>query len=230
MSESETIEDGVEGPDVHGAGRAPVGWTGRVHLGGLGGRSRQIGSGGGTFEGYDGEYCGDRVECSAFPGDAELEAREGCGLSEEGPTRGAFRTRPQAAVGERGTMEVGRSGITHGALKLRTCSRMRPLFTTRRRGEQCEPNRFTVTWPLRCSWDYEQRALDIGLFISGHGRHGGRTPRRLRLRRMERGQHGEAAIQGSTGRNVLPPLLDDRPDSRTIGQAEVATVGDRVTP
>ena len=49
-----------------------------------------------------------------------------------------------------------------------------------------------------------QRALDIGLFINGHGRHGGRTTRRLGLRGMERRQHGEVAIQGSTGRNVLP--------------------------
>ena len=45
-----------------------------------------------------------------------------------------------------------------------------------------------------------QRALDIGLFINCHG---GRTSRPPTAAGDERGQHGEVAIQGSTGRNVL---------------------------
>ena len=73
-----------------------------------------------------------------------------------------------------------------------------------------------------------QRARDIGLYISGHGRHGGRTTRRLRLRGWSVGRMVNWRYKAQQG-TMCCPCVGRWSDGRRIGQAEVATVGGRVT-
>ncbi len=72
----------------------------------------------------------------------------------------------QGEIAKRGTIDVLRNGIKHGALHLGlfygTPSAHNPDAQAR-----FEQNRFTVTRQLRYSRDDAQRALDIGLFING---------------------------------------------------------------
>ena len=130
--------------------------------GGYGG----VGWSGGNFHDYDREYCVDLMQLGAFLRDTQPEAAEALALSENGPTRRAFLTRLQGEVIKRGTIEVLRNGLKHGALHLDlfygTPSAHNPPAQ-----ERFEQNRFTVTRQLRYSRDEAQRALDIGLFING---------------------------------------------------------------
>ena len=87
-------------------------------------------------------------------------------LSEDGPTRRAFLTRLQGEIAKRGTIEVLRNGIKHGALHLDLLYGTPSAHNAQAR-ERFEQNRFTVTRQLRYSRDEAQRALDIGLFING---------------------------------------------------------------
>ena len=138
--------------------RAP--WP--IRLPGYGG----VGWSGGNFHDYEREYCVDLVQLAAFLRATQPEAAEALALSEDGPTRRAFLTRLQGEIAKRGTIEVLRNGIKHGALHLDlfygTPSAHNPPAQ-----ERFEQNRFTVTRQLRYSRDEEQRALDIGLFING---------------------------------------------------------------
>ena len=125
-----------------------------------------VGWSGGNFHDYDREYGVDLVQLAAFLRATQPEAAEALALSEDGPTRRAFLTRLQGEVIKRGTIDVLRNGIKHGALHL-------DLFYGTPSGhnpqaqERFEQNRFTVTRQLRYSRDEAQRALDIGLFING---------------------------------------------------------------
>ena len=125
-----------------------------------------VGWSGGNFHDYDREYCVDLVQLEAFLRATQPEVAEALALSEDGPTRRAFLTRLQGEISRRGTIEVLRSGIKHGALHLHlfygTPSEHNPQAQ-----ERFEQNLFTVTRQLRYSRDDAQRALDIGLFING---------------------------------------------------------------
>ena len=125
-----------------------------------------VGWSGGNFHDYDREYCIDLVQLSAFLRATQPEAAEALALSEDGPTRRAFLTRLQGEVIKRGTIEVLRNGIKHGALHLDLFYGT-PSAENPQAQERFEQNRFTVTRQLRYSRDEAQRALDIGLFING---------------------------------------------------------------
>ena len=120
----------------------------------------------GNHRDYDREYCVDLAQLAAFLHDTQPETVEALALDEDGPTRRKFLARLQGEISKRGTIEVLRHGIRHGALDL-------DLFygTPSPGNEQAEArfkqNRFTVTRQLRYSRDESQRALDIGLFING---------------------------------------------------------------
>ena len=120
----------------------------------------------GNFHDYDREYCIDLVQLAAFLRDTQPEAAEALALSEDGPTRRAFLTRLQGEVIKRGTIDVLRNGIKHGALHLDLFYGT-PSAHNPQAQERFEQNRFTVTRQLRYSRDEAQRALDIGLFING---------------------------------------------------------------
>ena len=125
-----------------------------------------VGWSGGNFHDYDREYCVDLVQLSAFLRATQLEAAESLGLSEDGPTRRTFLARLQGEISKRGTIDVLRHGIKHGAHDLALFYGT-PSAGNEKATERFEQNRFTVTRQLRYSRDETQRALDIGLFING---------------------------------------------------------------
>ena len=121
---------------------------------------------GGSPHDYDREFCVDRIQLAAFLHATQPEAAESLALHEDGPTRRKFLARLQGEISKRGTIDVLRHGIKHGAHDLElfygTASAGNPQAQ-----ERFEQNRFTVVRQLRYSRDDTQRALDIGLFING---------------------------------------------------------------
>ena len=94
------------------------------------------------------------------------DAAEPLALDEDGPTRRTFLARLQGEIAKRGTIDVLRHGVRHGAHDLDL------FYGTPSPGnvqaqQRFEQNRFTVVRQLRYSRDDTQRALDIGLFING---------------------------------------------------------------
>ena len=87
-------------------------------------------------------------------------------LSDDGPTRRKFLARLQGEVTKRGTIDVLRHGIRHGAHNLDLFYGT-PSEANERAKERFEQNRFTVTRQLRYSREEAQRSLDIALFING---------------------------------------------------------------
>ena len=121
---------------------------------------------GGNPHDYDREYCVDLVQLEAFLCVTQPEVVESLGLSEDGPTRRRFLARLQGEISKRGTIDVLRHGIKHGAYDLDLFYGM-PSAWNEKAKERFELNRFSVTRQLRYSRDETQRALDIGLFING---------------------------------------------------------------
>ena len=121
---------------------------------------------GGNYHDYDREYCVDLAQLSAFLRATQPEAAESLGLSEAGPTRRRFLARLQGEISKRGTIDVLRRGIRHGAHDLDLFYGT-PSAHNPEAQERFRQNRFTVTRQLRYSRDETQRALDIGLFING---------------------------------------------------------------
>ena len=140
----------------------PVSETAAVPPAGYGG----VGWSGGSFHDYDREYCVDLVQLAAFLRTTQPEAVESLGLSEDSPTRRKFLTRLQGEINKRGTIDVLRHGIRHGAHNLELFYGT-PSPENEQAKERFEQNRFTVTRQLRYSRDETQRALDIALFING---------------------------------------------------------------
>ena len=115
---------------------------------------------------YDREHCVDLVQLSTFLGATQPETAESLALSENGPTRRKFLARLQGEITKRGTIDVLRHGIRHGAHEVDLFYGT-PSAENEQAKERFEQNRFTVTRQLRYSRDETQRALDIGLFING---------------------------------------------------------------
>ena len=121
---------------------------------------------GGNYHDYDREYCVDLAQLSAFLRATQPEAAESLALSEAGPTRRRFLARLQGEISKRGTIDVLRHGIRHGAHDLDLFYGT-PSADNPEAQERFRQNRFTVTRQLRYSRDETQRALDIGLFVNG---------------------------------------------------------------
>ena len=115
---------------------------------------------------YDREFCVDRVQLAAFLRATQPDAAEALALDEDGPTRRKFLARIQGAISKRGTIDVLRHGVKHGAHDLDLFYGT-PSAANVQAQERFAQNRFTVTRQLRYSRDETQRALDIGLFING---------------------------------------------------------------
>jgi len=115
---------------------------------------------------YDREYCVDLVQLSAFLSKTQPDISETLSLHEDGPTRRKFLSRLQGEVSKRGTIDILRNGIRHGAHDI-------DLFYGTPSGgndkaiELFDQNRFSVSRQLRYSRDETQLALDMGLFING---------------------------------------------------------------
>ena len=115
---------------------------------------------------YDREFCVDRVQLAGFLQDTQPEAAESLALDEDGPTRRKVLARLQGEISKRGTIDVLRHGVRHGAHDLDLFYGT-PSAANVQAQERFKQNRFTVTRQLRYSRDETQRALDIGLFING---------------------------------------------------------------
>ena len=135
------------------AGEPPAGYAG-------------AGWAGGNFHDYDREYCVDLAQLSAFLRATQPEVAESLALSEAGPTRRRFLARLQGEISKRGSIDVLRHGIRHGAHDLDLFYGT-PSADNPEAQERFRQNRFTVTRQLRYSRDETQRALDIGLFVNG---------------------------------------------------------------
>ena len=70
---------------------------------------------GGDPNDYDREYCVDLAQLSAFLRETQTEVAEALALGEDGPTRRRFLARLQGEITKRGTIDVLRHGIKHGA-------------------------------------------------------------------------------------------------------------------
>ena len=121
---------------------------------------------GGIPEGYDREYCVDLEQLSTFLHETQREVAEQLDLGREGPTRRKFLSRLQGEISKRGTIDVLRHGIKHGAHHLDLFYGT-PSHGNEKAKERYEANRFSVTRQLRYSRDETQLALDLGLFIDG---------------------------------------------------------------
>ena len=115
---------------------------------------------------YDREFCVDRVQLAEFLRATQPEAADSLALEENGPTRRKVLARLQGEITKRGTIDVLRHGIKHGAHHLELFYGT-PSAGNEQARERFEQNRFTVTRQLRYSRAESQRALDIGLFING---------------------------------------------------------------
>ena len=125
-----------------------------------------IGWSAGSWLDYDREHCVDLVQLSAFLCATRPEVAEAVALREDGPTRRRFLARLQGEITKRGTVDVLRHGIRHGAHEVDLFYGT-PSAGNVQAQKRFEQNRFTVTRQLRYSRDETQRALDIGLFING---------------------------------------------------------------
>ena len=115
---------------------------------------------------YDREHCVDLVQLSAFLRATQPESAESLALTEDGPARRKFLARLQGEISKRGTVDVLRYGIRHGAHEVDLFYGT-PSVGNVQAQKRFEQNRFTVTRQLRYSRDETRRALDIGLFVNG---------------------------------------------------------------
>ena len=115
---------------------------------------------------YDREHCVDLVQLAAFLRDTQLRVSEVLGLEKDGPTRRKFLARLQGEISRRGTIDVLRHGIKHGAHHLDLFYGT-PSPDNPKAQDRYAANRFSVTRQLRYSRDETQLALDLGLFING---------------------------------------------------------------
>jgi len=115
---------------------------------------------------YDRESCVDLAQLSAFLRETQPETAEALDLGQDGPTRRKFLARLQGEISKRGTVDVLRRGIKHGAHHLDLFYGT-PSPGNAKAQARYAANRFSVTRQLRYSRDETQLALDLGLFING---------------------------------------------------------------
>jgi type I restriction enzyme R subunit len=115
---------------------------------------------------YDREYCVDLAQLCAFLRETQPEVAESLALDEDGPTRRKFLARLQGEVSRRGTIDILRNGLKHGAHDFELFYGT-PSPGNEQARERFDANRFSVTRQLRYSRDETQLALDLGLFING---------------------------------------------------------------
>jgi type I restriction enzyme R subunit len=115
---------------------------------------------------YDREYAVDRFELLSFLQDTQPQVFEALELGVEGPARLKFLARLQGEIAKRGTIDVLRNGIKHGAHHVDLFYGT-PSPGNVKAQERYAANRFSVSRQLKYSRDETQRALDMALFING---------------------------------------------------------------
>ncbi len=115
---------------------------------------------------YDREHCVDLVQLRGFIAATQPKLVEALSLETEGPTRLKFLARLQGEISKRGTINVLRHGIEHGARTV-VLFYGTPTPGNAKAVERYANNRFSVTRQLRYSRDQKALALDLALFING---------------------------------------------------------------
>jgi type I restriction enzyme, R subunit len=115
---------------------------------------------------YDRAYAVDLVQLQAFIQATQQPLVEVFDLDQDGPTRRKFLARLQGEITKRGTIDILRHGIKHGAHHVDLFYGM-PTPGNAKAAERFAANRFSVTRQLRYSLDETQLALDLGLFVNG---------------------------------------------------------------
>ena len=120
----------------------------------------------GTPADYDRAYAVDLVQLREFLKATQEPLVEAFDLDNDSPTRRKFLARLQGEITKRGTIDVLRHGIKHGAHHVDLFYGT-PTPGNTKAEERFAANRFSVTRQLRYSQDETQLALDLGLFING---------------------------------------------------------------
>jgi len=115
---------------------------------------------------YDREYCVDLHQLGIFLRATQREVAGALDLDNDSPTRRKFLARLQGEVTRRGTIDVLRHGVKHGAVHVDLFYGT-PTPGNAKAEALNRANRFSVTRQLRYSRDETQRALDLALFING---------------------------------------------------------------
>jgi type I restriction enzyme, R subunit len=120
----------------------------------------------GQAQDYDREFCVDLTQLRIFLSTTQPQVAEALDLEHDSPTRRKFLARLQGEISKRGVIDVLRHGVKDGPHHIDL------FFGTPSPGNEkaqglYEANRFSVTRQLRYSRDETQRALDLGLFITG---------------------------------------------------------------
>ncbi len=131
-------------------------------------RAAMYGAGwiGGNPNDYNREYCVDLAQLSTFLRETQPEIFETLDPARDGPAQRKFLARLQGEINRRGTIDVLRKGIKHGAYHIDL------FYGTPTEGNEkartlYQLNRFSVTRQLRYSLDETQLALDLALFLNG---------------------------------------------------------------
>ena len=120
----------------------------------------------GNHHDYNREYCVDLVQLRTFLKATQPDTAPALRLGEDCPTRRKFLARLQGEVTKRGTIDVLRNGVKHGAHELDLFYGT-PSAHNEAARHRFSQNQFSVTRQLRYSRGDTQRSLDIGLFING---------------------------------------------------------------
>jgi type I restriction enzyme R subunit len=115
---------------------------------------------------FDREHALDLVQLQGFIAATQEHLVEPLALATDGPTRRTFLARLQGEITRRGTIDVLRNGIKHGAHHVDLFYGT-PTPGNDKAAERFARNRFSVTRQLRYSRDETQLALDLALFING---------------------------------------------------------------
>jgi type I restriction enzyme, R subunit len=120
----------------------------------------------GSPSNYDRAYAVDLVQLQAFTQATQQPLVEVFDLDHDGPARRKFLARLQGEITKRGTIDVLRHGLKHGAHHVDLFYGM-PTPGNAKAEERFAANRFSVTRQFRYSLDETQLALDLGLFVNG---------------------------------------------------------------
>jgi type I restriction enzyme R subunit len=115
---------------------------------------------------YDREFAVDIVQLCGFLEATQPLCADALLLGQDGATRRAFLARLQGEIAKRGTIDVLRNGVKHGAYHIDLFYGSASAGNVKA-AELFAENRFSVTRQLRYSRDERQLALDLGLFING---------------------------------------------------------------
>src|SRR5712671_4862723 len=101
---------------------------------------------------YDRDYCVDLVQLRGFVMATQDDLLDALSLDADGPTRRSFLARLQGEITKRGTIDVLRNGIKHGAHQV-DLFYATPSPDNEKAVELFARNRFSVTRQLRYSKD-----------------------------------------------------------------------------